>query len=140
MTSVLSLTHMLVFLFLTVLTIPRLHYILACADDCLFCACLVSIQVSATICHSWQHTGVVHLSLQADGKVAFEDIPLFGYAAQPSCHNSSFYLFTLALFLEAVLLFQVCVAFNIFYPHIVHVYRPFRIVPVASVVTLVLVV
>ena len=32
-----------------------------------------------TICHSWQHTGVVdrlHLSLQADGKVAFEDIPV----------------------------------------------------------------
>ena len=27
-----------------------------------------------TICHSWQHTGVVHLSLQADGKVAFEDM------------------------------------------------------------------
>ena len=25
-----------------------------------------------TICHSWQHTGVVHLSLQADGKIAFE--------------------------------------------------------------------
>ena len=24
--------------------------------------------------HSWQHTGVVHLSLQADGKVAFKDI------------------------------------------------------------------
>ena len=23
-----------------------------------------------TICHSWQHTGVVHLSLQADGKVS----------------------------------------------------------------------
>ena len=31
-----------------------------------------------TICHSWQHTGDVHLSLQADGKVAFEDIPVFG--------------------------------------------------------------
>ena len=31
-----------------------------------------------TICHSWQHTGVVHLSFQADGKVAFEDIPVFG--------------------------------------------------------------
>ena len=31
-----------------------------------------------TICHSWQHTGVVHLvlSLQADGKV--EDITVFG--------------------------------------------------------------
>ena len=34
---------------------------------CLFgqCPCL------CTICHSWQHTGVVHLSLQADVKVAF---------------------------------------------------------------------
>ena len=31
-----------------------------------------------TICHSWQHTGVVHMYLQADGKVAFEDIPVFG--------------------------------------------------------------
>ena len=29
-----------------------------------------------TICHSWQHTGVVHLSLQEDDKVAFEDIPV----------------------------------------------------------------
>ena len=37
-----------------------------------------------TICHSWQNTGVVHLSLQADGKVAFEDVPVFGYAAQPA--------------------------------------------------------
>ena len=30
-----------------------------------------------TICHSWQHTGVVHLSLQADGKVAFEEGVVF---------------------------------------------------------------
>ena len=30
-----------------------------------------------TIYHSWQHTGVVLLSLQADGNVAFEDIPVF---------------------------------------------------------------
>ena len=37
-----------------------------------------------TICHSWQHTGVVHLSLQADGKVAFEDIRCLAYAAQPA--------------------------------------------------------
>ena len=37
-----------------------------------------------TICHSWQHTGVVHLSLQADGKVAFEDIPVFG-VCRPAC-------------------------------------------------------
>ena len=41
-----------------------------------------------TICHSWQHTGVVHLSLQADGKVAFEDIPVFG-VCRPTCHDSS---------------------------------------------------
>ena len=39
-----------------------------------------------TICHSWQHTGVVHLSLQADGKVAFEDIPVFG-VCRPACHD-----------------------------------------------------
>ena len=37
-----------------------------------------SMSSLCTICHSWQHTGVVHLSLQADGKVAFEDIPVFG--------------------------------------------------------------
>ena len=37
-----------------------------------------------TICHSWQHTEVVHLSLQADVKVAFEDIPVLAYAAQPA--------------------------------------------------------
>ena len=41
-----------------------------------------------TICHSWQHTGVVHLSLQADGKVAFEYIPVFG-VCRPACHDSS---------------------------------------------------
>ena len=62
-----------------------------------------------TICHSWQHTGVVHLSLQADGKVAFEDIPVFG-VCRPACHDSSLYLFILVLFLEAVVLSQVHVA------------------------------
>ena len=41
---------------------------------CLFGQCLGL----CPICHSWQHTGVAHLSLQADGKVAFEDIPVFG--------------------------------------------------------------
>ena len=48
-----------------------------------------------TICHSWQHTGVVHLSLQADGNVAFEDIPVFG-VCRPACHKSSLYIFVLA--------------------------------------------
>ena len=77
-----------------------------------------------TICHSWQHTGVVHLSLQADGKVAFEDIPVFG-VCRPACHDSSLYLFVLVLFLEAVVLSQVHVAWDIFYQHIVHVYGGF---------------
>ena len=75
-----------------------------------------------TICHGWQHTGVVHLSLQADGKVAFEDIPVFG-VCRPAYHDSSLYLFVLVLFRDAVVLSQVHVALNIFYQHIVHVYR-----------------
>ena len=53
-----------------------------------------------------QHTVVIHLSLQADGKVAFEDIPVFG-VCRPACHDSSLYLFVLVLFLEAVVLSQV---------------------------------
>ena len=85
-------------------------------------ACLVSVQVSDTICHSWHHTGVVHLSLQADGNVAFEDIPVFG-VCRPACHDSSLYLFVLVLFLDAVVLSQVHVAWDIFYQRIVHVYR-----------------
>ena len=85
---------------------------------CLFSQC----PGLCTICHNWQHTGVVHLSLQADGKVAFEDIPVFG-VCRPACHYSSFYLFVLVLFLEAVVLSQVHVAWDIFYQHIVHVYR-----------------
>ena len=56
--------------------VEHTSFILVCAVASLFCACLVSVQVSAP-CHSWQHTGVVHLSLQADGKVAFEDVTYF---------------------------------------------------------------
>ena len=66
-----------------------------------------------TIGHRWQHTGVVHLSLQADGKVAFEDISVFG-VCRPACHDSSLYLFVLVLFLDAVVLSQVHVAWDIF--------------------------
>ena len=73
------------------------------------------------ICHSWPHTGVVHLSIQADGKVAFEDIPVFG-VCRPACHDSSLYIFVLVLFIETVVLSQVHVASYIFYQHIVHVY------------------
>ena len=77
MTLVLSLTQMLVFLSLYVM-LSILLSILVCADASLFCACLVKVKVSAPLCHSWQHTGVVHLSLQAECNVAFEDIPVFG--------------------------------------------------------------
>ena len=38
-------------------------------------------------------------------------------------YDSSLYLFVLVLFLEAVVLSQVHVAWDIFYQHIVHVYR-----------------
>ena len=82
----------------------------------------IPVFVPAPLCHSWQHTGVVHLSLQADGRVAFEDIPVFG-VCRPACQDSSLYLFVLVLFLEAVVLSQVHVALDIFYQHIVHVYR-----------------
>ena len=60
----LSLTQMLVFVSLYVM-LSILLSVLVCAAASLFCACLVSVRVSAP-CHSWQHTGVVHLSLQAD--------------------------------------------------------------------------
>ena len=61
------------------------------------------------------------MSLHADGKVAFEDVPVFG-VCRPACHDSSLYLFVLVLFREAVVLSQVHVALDIFYQHIVHVY------------------
>ena len=74
-----------------------------------------------TICHSWQHPGVVHLSLQADDNVAFEEIQVFG-VCRPAGNDSSMYLFILVLFLDAVAVPRVYVAFNIFYQHIFQVY------------------
>ena len=107
MSFVLSLTQMLVLLSLYVMLSTSFHFGL-CGRKfvlCLFGHC----PGLCTICHSWQHTGVVHLSLQADGKVAFEDIPVF-VVCRPACHDSSLYLFVLVLFLEAVVLSQVHVA------------------------------
>ena len=112
---------MLVFLSLYVM-LSILLSILVCATASLFCACFGQCPCLCTICHSWQHTGVVHLSLQADGKVASEDIPVFGIC-RPACHDSSLCIFVLVLFLEAVVLSYVHVTFDIFYRHIVHVYR-----------------
>ena len=78
--------------------------------------------VSRSLQHSWQHTGVVlaYMSLQADGKVAFEDVLVFG-VCRPACHDSSLYLFALVILFEVVVLSQVRIAFNIFYQHIFHV-------------------
>ena len=73
MTFVISLTQMLVLLSLYVMLSIFLS-ILVCAAASLFCACLVSFQVSAP----YVTAGVVHLPLQADGKVAIEDISLLG--------------------------------------------------------------
>ena len=69
-----------------------------------FVLCLIG--QCLTIWNSWQHTGVGHLSLQADGKVAFEDIPVFGVCL-PACHYCSLYIFVLVIFLEAVVSYGV---------------------------------
>ena len=72
------------------------HFGLCCRE---FVLCLFGQGLGlCTICHSWQHTGVVRLSLQSDGKVALEDITVFG-VSRPACHDSSLYLFVLVLFL-----------------------------------------
>ena len=122
MSFVLSLTQMLVLLSVYVM-LSILVSILVCAAASLFCACFVSVQVSApyVIAGSTQEN-FVHLSLQADGNVAFEYIPVFG-VGRPACHDSSLYLFVLVLFLEAVVLSQLHVAWDIFYQRFVHVYR-----------------
>ena len=118
MTFVLSLTQMLVFLSLYVMLSIVLS-ILACAAASLFCACLVSVQVSApyVIAGSTQELYTCLSRL----KFAFEDIPVFA-VCRPACHESSLYIFVLVLFLDVVALSQVYVAFNIFYQHIVNVY------------------
>ena len=53
----------------------------------------------------------VHLSLQADGNVSFDDITVFAF------HDSSLYLFVMIIFLDAVALSQVSFTFNVFYQH-----------------------
>ena len=71
--------------------------------------------------HTSFHFGCAAARLFCAGKVAIEDIPVFG-VCRPACHDTSLYLFALVLFLEAVALSQVCIGVNIFYQHIVNVY------------------
>ena len=53
-----------------------------------------------------KYTCVVHMCLQADGNVAFEDTSCPGFGAcRPACHDSSLYKVVLVTFREAVVLF-----------------------------------
>ena len=49
------------------------------------------------------------MSLQADDKVSFKDIPVFD-VCRPDCHDSSLYPFILVIFINAVVLSQVHVS------------------------------
>ena len=72
MTFVFSLTQTLVFLSLLCdVEHTSFHFGLR-GRKCVLCL-FGQCSGLCTICHSWQHTEVVHLFLQADGKVAFED-------------------------------------------------------------------
>ena len=53
------------------------------------------------------------MSLQAVGKIAFEDIPVFGVCC-PACHDSSLYLFDLVECIKPIVLSQVHVALKHF--------------------------
>ena len=81
MACVLSVVHMLVFL-----SLYAMLSILVSISSVRPQVCSVFVWSVSTsmrhICHSRQHAGVVHLSLQAVGKVAFEEIPVLSYAAQ----------------------------------------------------------
>ena len=81
MTFVLSLAQMLVFLSLYVM-LSMLLSILVCAAASLFCACLVSVQVSAPLCHIWQHTGVVIFRQMT--RLLLKMSRCLEYAAQPA--------------------------------------------------------
>ena len=98
MTFVLSLTQMLVFLSLYVMLSIRLS-ILVCAAASLFCACLVSVQVSApyVIAGSTQelYTGLFRLMARLLLKIS----RCLAYAAHhhpPSFHSDYFYLYLLS--------------------------------------------
>ena len=77
-TFVLSLTQMFVFLPLYVMLSTLLAILFVRPQVCsvLVCQCL---GLCTILCHSWPHTGVVHLSLQAYCKVGIWQHPLKWY-------------------------------------------------------------
>ena len=79
MIFVFSLTQMSVVLYLYVMLSIHISFFPFWYVGLQVCSVLVLVSVHfCIICHSWQHTGVTHMSLQADGKIAFEEIPVFG--------------------------------------------------------------
>ena len=62
-----------------------------------------------TMCHSWQHTGVVHLSLKEMARSLVNISRCLAYAPHPACHDYSLYRFVLVLFLDTGRLSQVYV-------------------------------
>ena len=88
-------------------------------------ACLVSGQDSprTILCHTYSSTQELYRPTPFSSgscKVAFEEIPVFGLR-RSECLDYSLYLYTLVLLLEAIVLSQVYVAFDMFYLHIAHV-------------------
>ena len=121
MTFVLSLTQMLIFLSLYVM-LSILLSILVCDSSSLSCACLVSVQVSAPYVIAGSTQELYTCLFRQMARLLLEISRCFG-VCRPACHDSSLYLFVLVLFLEAVVLSQVQVSLDIFYQHIVHIYR-----------------
>ena len=97
--------------------------ILVCAAASLFCACLVSVQVSAPYVIADSTQELYTCLFRQMARLLLKISRCLAYAAQPAMILRCISRFVLVLFLEAVVLSQVHVAWDIFYQHIVHVYR-----------------
>ena len=115
-----SLTQMLVFLSLYVM-LSILLSIVVCAAASLFCACLVSVQVSAPYVIAGSTQELYSCLFRQMARLLLKMSRCLAYAEQPAMILRGIF-FVLVLFLEAVVLSQVHVALDIFYQHIVHVY------------------
>ena len=113
MTFVLSLTQMLVLLSVYVI-LSILLSILVCAAAILFCACLVSVQVSAPYVIAGSTHELYTCLFRQMARLLLKRSRVYS-VSRPACHASSLYLFVLVLFLEAVVLSHVHVALDIFY-------------------------
>ena len=91
MTSVLSLTHNYVGPSIFVCDVEHTYFHFGLCGRkfvmCLFGQC----QGFCTICHSWQHTGVVHLSIQADGKVVLKISRCLAYGVCNYNHHHNYH-------------------------------------------------